>query len=74
MESIARDVKNLESDERRLFESVVGHSLQAEKGVRTNPVRHKICAALPTPRKWYCAYFLGAHNLPHGRQAAGRRA
>jgi hypothetical protein len=27
MESISRDVKNLESDERRLYESVVGHAL-----------------------------------------------
>jgi len=27
MESISRDVKSLESDERRLYESVVGHAL-----------------------------------------------
>jgi hypothetical protein len=33
MESIARDVKNLESDERRLYESVVGHSLQENQRV-----------------------------------------
>jgi hypothetical protein len=33
MESITRDVKNLESDERRLYESVVGHSLQENQRV-----------------------------------------
>jgi hypothetical protein len=33
MESIARDVKNLDSDECRLFESVVGHSLQENQRV-----------------------------------------
>ncbi|MGA2032024.1 MAG: hypothetical protein ABSG68_07200 [Thermoguttaceae bacterium] len=33
MESIARDVKSLESDERRLYESVVGHALQENQRV-----------------------------------------
>ncbi|MHB8898880.1 MAG: hypothetical protein ACYC6Y_09060 [Thermoguttaceae bacterium] len=33
MESIARDVKNLESDERRLYESVIGHALQENQRV-----------------------------------------
>jgi hypothetical protein len=32
------------------------------KGVRTNPVRHVICAFYHTPRRWYCAIFRGAHN------------
>jgi hypothetical protein len=33
MESIARDVKSLESDERRLYESVVGHALHENQRV-----------------------------------------
>lgn len=33
MESISRDVKSLESDERRLYESVVGHALRESQRV-----------------------------------------
>lgn len=33
MESIARDVTSLESDERRLYEAVVGHPLQENQRV-----------------------------------------
>jgi hypothetical protein len=33
MESIARDVKSLESDQRRLYESVVGHALHENQRV-----------------------------------------
>jgi hypothetical protein len=27
-----------------------------------------------TPRKWYCAAFVSAHNFRHGWQTPGRRA
>jgi carbon storage regulator len=37
---------------------------------RTNPVRHEICAFVRTPRRWYCAIVLSAHNHRHGRQKA----
>lgn len=33
MESIFRDVKSIESDERRIYESIVGHSLQDNQRV-----------------------------------------
>jgi hypothetical protein len=33
MESISRDVKSLETDERRLYESVVGHALRENQRV-----------------------------------------
>ena len=33
MESISRDVKSLESDERRLYESVVGHALRENQRI-----------------------------------------
>lgn len=33
MESIIRDVKNIESDERRLYESVLGHALRENQRV-----------------------------------------
>ena len=33
MESISRDVKSLETDERRLYESVVGHALSENQRV-----------------------------------------
>jgi hypothetical protein len=33
MESISRDVKSLETDERRLYESVVGHALHENQRV-----------------------------------------
>jgi len=33
MESVIRDVKSLESDERRVYESVLGHALQENQRV-----------------------------------------
>jgi hypothetical protein len=27
-----------------------------------------------TPHRWYCAFFLSAHNIRHGRQEARGRA
>jgi hypothetical protein len=34
----------------------------ADNWTYPNPVRHEICAFDHTPRRWYCASFVNAHN------------
>ena len=45
----------------------IGRSFKANP----NPVRHESCAAHRTPRRWYCAFSLSAHNFRHGWQTPG---
>jgi hypothetical protein len=70
MESIVRDVRSLESDERRLYESVVGHAFQENQRVIIRVIE---LGAEPDQGARRAALSRAVETARPGREAAERQ-